>query len=64
MAHVDTDGVILAVAVAVTEQTDLSSVGRHFFNVDSELVLSSSFLFPVDGVLYHLVVEGALVMGT
>ena len=60
MTQVNADLVVLAVTVSVTKETDFSSIWSDFLYIDSELVLASSFLLPINGVLNHLIVKIAI----
>ena len=57
VANVNTDGVILAITVAVTKKTDLGSVGSNLLNFNTELMLAASLLLPSDGVGPSLIEE-------
>ena len=57
MADIDTDLVILALAMAVSQKSDLSGFGDNSLNFDSNLVLGSLFLSVVKSVINHFIVK-------
>ena len=59
MAHVDTDGVVFAVAVTVSKQSNLGGIRRNLLNIDAKLVLGAPLFLPVNWILRLLVVESA-----
>ena len=57
MANINSNSVILAVAMTISKETDLGSLGRDLLDINTEFVLGSLLFLPSDGILEHLVVE-------
>ena len=57
MAKFDSNLVILAVLVSVSEKTDLVCIGDDLRDLDSDLMLASTLLLVVQGVEWHLIKE-------
>ena len=64
LADIDTDLVVLAVAVTVAKETNLSSFRSDSLHINTKLVLGALLALPIDRILHHLVVKGWPVMGT
>ena len=57
VTNIDTDFIVLALTVAVTEQSHLFFGGDDSFNLYTDFVLSSTLLLEFESIIDNFVVE-------
>lgn len=63
MTHIDTDLVVLARTVTISQESNLSGIWNDTLNFDTNLVFCPLFFLVAESVVYHFVVKFCWLVG-